>query len=223
MLDCFSKTIGYKFRSKEILEEALTHPSCFNSAKKSYEKLEFLGDAVLSFVITTFLFQTFPEDTEGSLTKRRAALVNGKTLAEIGSKINILDHVQITKNKSHLNEKEAMRIRENSLEALVGALYLDGGMEACEQFVIRHWGDFLNQNVILDPKSLLQEWSQQKKLGSPKYRLLSQSGPPHALIFTVSVIVATLPEFKASASSKQIAEKEAARTMWQHIRTYDHK
>lgn len=218
----FSKAIGYTFKNEALLTEALTHPSFLgtnaNKALGSYEKLEFLGDAVLSLLIAKFLFENFPADTEGALTKKRAALINGEVLFKIGTKIGILEYIHIAKSFDALNEKEKMRITEDALEALIGALYLDGGMDVCEKFIKENWADTLHQELSLDAKTELQEWSQRNKLGTPKYSVLSQTGQAHAPIFTVAVSIKDMPEFTASSYSKKTGSQEAAKLMLEFIK-----
>ena len=216
--------IGYKFKDHKLLEEALTHPSCLGlgelSAKNSYERLEFLGDAVLTFIITEFLLKNFPNEKEGSLTKRRSALVNKDTIILIGKNIGILDHLVIAAIEE-LNESESNKIIEDLTEALIGAMYLDSGMMNCKKFVIKHWKHYLSKDISPedDAKTYLQEWSQKRKFGIPKYKLISKAGELHAPIFTIQVEVADLPVAIGISNSRKIAEKEAAKNLIKYIKS----
>ena len=219
----FLQKIGYNFKNYKFLEEALTHPSCLGdgslSTKKSYERLEFLGDAVLAFIITEFLIKNFPEEAEGNLTKRRASLVNSKMLVSIGEEIGILKYLA-TSGIEKFNKSETFKVVEDTTEALLGAIYLDGGMRNCKKFVMRHWEAFLFKEIVPDddPKTYLQEWSQKKGFGIPKYELISKSGKAHSPTFTIEVKVSDLPKFTAKSTSKKVAEKEAAKSLIKYIR-----
>ena len=221
----FVKKIGYTFKNPKFLKEALTHPSCLGmgalSAEKSYERLEFLGDAVLTFVVTEFLIKNFSEETEGKLTKRRAALINRETLFMVGKELDVLSYLAIAGNVEELNETETSKIIEDTTEALLGAMYLDGGMGHCKKFVMEHWKYFLFKEIVPDddPKTYLQEWSQKRGFGIPKYKLMSKSGEAHAPIFKIEVEVANLPTIVASSTSKKFAEKEAAKALIKYIKT----
>ena len=220
----FFQTIDYIFKNRSLLREALTHPSCLGmhslSIKNSYERLEFLGDAVLTFIITEFLIETFPDETEGDLTKRRAALINRKMLISVGERIKIYDYL-ITAGKEKFNESETLKIIEDMTEALLGAIYLDGGIDNCKKFVMKYWRNFLYKDIApeSDPKTYLQEWSQKKGLGIPEYILISKSGKDHSPIFKIEVRVANLPKFVAASSSKKIAKKEAAKALIEYIKS----
>jgi ribonuclease-3 len=207
-----SKITGYTFKDPALLEEALTHPSCsgITPKKPGYERLEFLGDSVLSLVTSRLLFQYFPKDTEGELTRRRAALTNAKILHEIGNELNIFKHVSIAKDKATIEEREMCKIIGNVLESLIGAMYIDGGISICENFILKTWSDRFQQNIIIDPKSALQEWCQKNKIGCPQYHLLSTKGKDHMPTFEVKVSVPSLPEFEAFGGSKKSAEEAAA-------------
>jgi ribonuclease-3 len=219
-----TQRIGYEFKDFSLLEEALTHPSCLGlgelSAEKSYERLEFLGDAILTFIITEFLLRNFPEEKEGQLTKRRSALVNKDTIVLVGKEIEILNHL-VMPAMEELNESESNKIIEDLTEALIGAMYLDGGMKNCEEFVIKHWKNYLSRDISPedDAKTYLQEWSQKRKFGIPKYKLISKTGEAHSPIFTVQVQVSDLPICNGSSNSKKIAEKEAAKELIKYIKS----
>jgi len=222
----FSQKIGYTFKSAKLIEEAFTHPSCLGlgpvlSAQKSYERLEFLGDAILTFIITELLIKNFPKETEGQLTKRRATLIKGGVLVRVGKEIEILNHLITARSIGAFNESESFKITEDMTEALLGAIYLDGGMQACKKFVIQYWTPFLFKEIVPDddPKTYVQEWSQKRGFGLPKYNLISKSGTAHAPIFTIEVAVANLPTFSASSVAKKLAEKAAAKALIEYIKS----
>jgi ribonuclease-3 len=219
-----TEKIGYSFKNPELLAEALTHPSCLGlgslSAKKSYERLEFLGDSVLNFIITDFLIKNFPEETEGELTKRRSSLVNSGRIATIGRELGMIDYMSVG-TEDEFNQSEATSIIEDITEALLGAMYLDGGIEDCTTFVMKYWQDFLFKAVVPedDPKTFLQEWSQKRRFGIPQYELISKSGDSHSPVFTIEVKVGDLPVFTGASFSKKLAEKEAARELIKYIQS----
>ncbi|NRA73602.1 MAG: ribonuclease III [Rickettsiales bacterium] len=219
----FLQTIGYNFKNNKLLREALTHPSCLGdntlSTKNSYERLEFLGDAVLSFIITELLIKNFPDETEGNLTKRRATLVNSEMLILVGEEIKILDYLTAV-GIEKFNKAETLKVIEDATEALLGAIYLDGGIRNCRKFIMKYWQDFLFKKILPeeDSKTYLQEWSQKRGLGVPEYILVSKSGEDHAPIFEMAVKIKGLPEFTATSYSKKIAKKEAAKALIKYIK-----
>ena len=214
--------IGYNFKNISTLNEALTHPSClglddYKKSTNNYERLEFLGDSVISFLMAKILISKFPTDSEGMLTKRRAALTNKKTLCKIGKKLKLLAHINMAKDESELEIKTTDKILEDALEALVGALFLDAGLEVCENFILKNWANLITQDVCDDPKTLLQQWSQSKGLGQPKYQLISTHGEDHKPIFKMAVSIKNLPKVSAEGTSKKEATENAAICMLREI------
>lgn len=219
MCDLQEALDGYVFTNKSLLEEAFTHPSLCREAEKkvvirmqSYERLEFLGDAVLDLVISVFLLKHYPQESEGDLAKRRAALVCGETLAMIASSLNLGNYLVMTEGEESTGGKKSASNLANVLEALVGALYLDGGLQVAEQFVHKHWLPFAHTMLAppSDPKTRLQEWAQSRKKPIPDYKVVASTGPSHAPSFTVRVSVEGMPPVEANGSSKRLAEREAA-------------
>ncbi|MDD9336599.1 MAG: ribonuclease III [Wolbachia sp.] len=215
--------IGYKFKDNALLEEALTHPSINKKNSKgktvSYERLEFLGDSVLDVVVSTMLFKLFQEEKEGALAKRKTDLVCGSTIANIAKEIK-LDSFIIMNNSERSNGGEHnLKNLENALEALIGAIYLDGGFQGAEEFVNKYWGELAKKmpNPPQDPKTSLQEWTQKNKLPLPKYKTVGQDGPAHKPEFTMSVYIKNYDKVFASAYSKKIAEQKAAELMMKKI------
>lgn len=224
-LEKFSKTIGYQFRNISLLQEALTHPSVSveskkdENRKKNYERLEFLGDTVLALVVAEFLLELFPNEAEGDLAKRHAGLVCGETLTAIAQELHVGDYLTLSSGEETTGGRENPANLENALEALMGALYLDGGIDVAKTFVKTYWHDkaLEMKEPPKDPKTALQEWSQGKGLPIPAYKIIKTEGPPHAPLFTVEVSLPKMDSITAQGSSKRAAEREAAKTMLEHI------
>lgn len=219
------KNIGYKFSNSHLLKEAVTHPS-MNSRGQSksgafnYERLEFLGDSILCTVISTYIFQKFPEENEGSLAKRREALVCGTTLTEISASLNLGQALIMTKGEQTTGGRVNKANLENVLEAVVGAIYLDGGLEVVQKFILKNWKDLVNKMAEppKDAKTALQEILQADGLDLPKYSVVEQSGPSHAPIFTIEVSIDGYDPVTAKGNSKREAERDAAKIMLQQIK-----
>lgn len=212
-------SLYYTFTDKSLLEEALMHPSMVadirNSKQSSYERLEFLGDAVLGLIIADLLVRCYPDEAEGDLAKRRAALVCHETLAQIAGFIHLGSHIKMADGEESSGGRENPANLEDSLEAVVGAIYRDGGIEAAKQCVERFWAPLAEKmkKPPKDPKSALQEWSQAQGKGIPEYTVIMVEGPPHAPIFTIEVKVDSYTPCSARGSSKRVAEREAAKRL----------
>lgn len=213
ILDRLEQTIGHRFADRALLEMALTHPSwaAEHLGAGDYERLEFLGDAVLGMIVAERLFSTFPETAEGELTKRKIAAVSGNRLARAARELPIAEAILVGHGEE-ASGREKDSILENVAEALIGAAYLDGGLDAARAVVDRLLGDVacLAEAPPPDPKSALQELTQAHGLGLPSYRVMETSGPPHARRFVVEVAVAGEPLASGTGSSKRAAEKAAA-------------
>lgn len=221
-LQKFCEKIGHYFSDEALLLEALTHPSLLK--QKNYQRLEFLGDKVLSLVICEFLFTKHPGEDEGALSRRHAAVVSGEALAEIALKIGLEEVIQISSGEKKLGGKTNKRNLENALEALIGAIYLDAGFEAAKNFIMKFWHDFLLRNLTppKDPVSQLQELVQLKSKCLPVYRTEKSGGFDHAPSFVSTVTIPSLgpssgKEFSATGTSKKEAQKEAAKTALEHL------
>lgn len=211
----FLQKINYNFNNDKLLEEAITHPS-FNNNKKvkfNYQRLEFLGDKVLSLIIADFLISNFPNESEGDLSKRHAYLVSGEVLSEIASNIEIEKILKVSKGESNLGGKSNKNNLENALEAIVGAIYLDSNYEEARIFVLNHWAEFLQKNAKppQDPVSKLQEIVQEKSKQLPIYQIERHGGNEHEPIFQATVSISYLDSsFEAIGKSKKEAQKNAA-------------
>jgi ribonuclease-3 len=212
----FCQQISYNFSNEKLLEEAMTHPSLSkeNKDKPNYQRLEFLGDKVLSLVIGDFLMAKYLHEMEGDLSKRQALLVSGVTLAEIASNIGLEEVLQISKGEKNLGGKTNKRNLENALEALIGAIYLDSNYDEAKKFIMKNWHDFLEKNMTppQDVVSALQELVQLQSKQLPQYSTVKSGGFDHApeFISTVKILHLNL-EFTASGKSKKEAQKEVAK------------
>lgn len=203
------KILGHCFTEKTLLLEAITHPSL--EGEKSYQRLEFLGDRVLGVVISGLIFERFTSDSEGQLSRRFAALVRKETLASISLGLGISPVIKMTETTEKTGGRESLSILSDVLEALIGALFVDGGFKKVRDFITGAWGDNLeDKTAAKDPKSGLQEWAQARGQPLPLYEIVERTGPDHAPSFTIKVSVEGLGEASAKGSSKQIAETRAA-------------
>jgi ribonuclease III len=226
-----SRLLGHDFARPALLAEALTHPSALSVAQKGrrraqraamprdYERLEFLGDRVLGLVVADLLWRRFDAEPEGPLTRRHAQLVRRETLAAVAVEIGLDRMIQLSPAEAASGAARSPAILADVLEAVIAAIYLDGGFDAAFAFVERWWGPRLAdmERPPRDPKTLLQEWAQGSGLPLPEYRLLGTSGPDHALQFTMAVRVAGHDETSATASSKRAAETAAAAALLERL------
>ena len=212
----FCQRIKYQFQNEALLEEALTHPSLSKEMKDkpNYQRLEFLGDKVLSLVIADFLMHKYQTETEGDLSKRQAALVSGETLSEIALEVGINDVILISKGEKKLGGYTNKRNLENTLEALIGAIYLDENYDSAKKFIMNFWQDRLNRiyNPPKDPVSQLQELVQSQSKQLPEYIIEKSGGSDHAPMFLATLNLSNFDtEFKAEGKSKKEAQKEVAK------------
>jgi ribonuclease III len=216
----FSEKLGYEFQQKSLMIAALTHPSVGGGkirrkpAGASYERLEFLGDRVLGLVIADWLFRTFPEDSEGDLARRHAALVNRVTLKKLALALDLQNVLRIAKTELAATQRSQTMLSD-AMEALIGALYLDGGMASASAFIQRLWQEALNTQAaaakqLADPKTALQEWAQARGLPLPAYKVVNREGPAHAPRFVIEVTIAGKQPVTAEGQAKREAEKRAA-------------
>jgi ribonuclease-3 len=212
-------SLGFSFNDKSLLTRALTHRSYLNeNADLPYldnERLEFLGDAILSFVVAEHLYQRFPEMDEGALTSLRAALVKGDTLARLAGQIGLSDHLLLSRGEAAAGGRQRAPLLAGAFEALIGALYLDQGLDAARALVIRlievEAETILTARLDKDAKSMLQEASQGWLQVTPLYRTVETRGPDHAKEFRVQAVLGERVYGEGVGKSKQRAEQEAAR------------
>ena len=215
----FEKNIGIEFKDKNLLKQALTHRSYINENKslglEHNERLEFLGDAVLELVITDFLFSEYQRMNEGEMTSIRSALVNADTCALVATKLEVNDHLLLSRGESRDFGRARQYILANALEAIIGAIYIDQGYSVARDFVLSNITP-LAENIIkegrwIDAKSLFQEKAQEHEGFTPLYKTVKESGPDHDKHFTVAVYIGTEKVALGDGKSKQDAEQEAAR------------
>jgi ribonuclease-3 len=213
------KTLDYHFHNSSLLAEALTHSS-LRRKKSNNERLEFLGDRVLGLVIANALFHRFPEAKEGELAARQAHLISREVLSQIGEKLNLGENLQTTKGERAGGSIQNKSLIADACEALIAALYLDGGFEIAENFILTYWSDELKASDTLerDAKSLLQEWAQGHGKPPPIYNVLNQTGPHHAPSFEIGVQVRGFEMVIGKGASKREAEQSAAKALLQIVR-----
>jgi ribonuclease-3 len=213
----WEREIGVHFSNQSLLRRALTHRSYLNEhpeALEDNERLEFLGDAVLDFIVGAWLYHRFPEMEEGDLTRMRAALVRTEQLAEFAREIDLDEMILLGRGEEVNGGRERDPLLCAAFEALVGALYLDQGLSLVQDFTAPFLPPavdvILSEGRVQDPKSILQEWTQAQGLEIPRYRVLSERGPDHAKVFGIEVLIGDEVFGVGTGSSKREAAREAA-------------
>ena len=211
------KTIGYRFKDRELLERSLTHISAIagGSRANSYQRLEFLGDHVLGLIISDMLFRAFPKADEGELSRRLADLVRREACADVARAIELGAALRLGASEANAGGRMRTAILADVCEALVGAVYLDGGYDAAAKLVEKLWGDRMRAPVrpLRDPKTILQEWAQARGLPTPTYREVERTGPHHDPEFRVAVDLPSREPAEGLGRSKRTAEQAAAAAM----------
>lgn len=217
--DALNRFLEYRFRDPGLLETALTHRS---ASPRHNERLEFLGDALLGFLIADVLHARFPRADEGALTRTRAALVNRECLADIAREFGVGELLHLGDGELKSGGWRRSSILANALEAVTAAIYLDGGLDACRAEVLR-W--FEPRLVTIDPalapkdsKTALQEYLQARRRALPSYRTIAEEGPPHRRTFTIECLIEGCPPVVAESHSRRAAEQDAARIALQKLR-----
>ncbi|MGB8815740.1 MAG: ribonuclease III [Minisyncoccia bacterium] len=216
----FEEIIGINFKNKNLLKQAFTHRSYLNEHKDSElvhnERLEFLGDAVLELIVTEYLYNKYIDENEGDLTSYRAALVNAETMSSAASKIKMNDFLLLSKGETKDTGRARQIILANTIEALIGAIFIDQGYEIAKYFIsnnIFHLIDnIVAEKAWMDAKSNFQEASQENENITPSYKTIKEEGPDHDKIFTVGVYLDKELISIGTGKSKQEAEQEAAKT-----------
>jgi len=206
--------LPHRFSRPELLLHALTHRSAADPRKQmldSNERLEFVGDRVLALVMAEWLAERFPAEREGDLGKRLAALVAQDSLAKVALALGIAPALRVPPNEERAGVRNRASVLSDAMEAILGALYLDGGLDPARQLVRREWAPLLEASATppVSPKTRLQEWTLGRGLGLPEYLLVSSTGPSHSPIFVVRVLAAG-QDAEASGESKRAAEQAAA-------------
>lgn len=200
----------------KLFERALTHGS---HGRETYERLEFLGDRVLGLVVAHWLYERFPSEPEGKMSRRYNALVARETCAEVGRDLDLPPHIRLGRQAREDHANLSDNVVGDVVEAVLGALFIDGGLEPADRFVRTNWGPFLEEQkrAPVHPKSALQERAASKNLGVPAYELVSRYGPHHAPRFKVKVTLGHHGEAEAEGASKQEAETAAAAALLEKI------
>ncbi len=207
--------LGYSFADPTLLDRALTHSSAVAPAKRidqSYQRLEFLGDRVLGLTVADLLYRRFPKSAEGDLNRTLVALVRGETCAAIARELEMGGELNLGESERRTGGEDNETILGDAVEAVIGAIYLDGGFGAAYAFLERMLGDKLDIALHKrpDPKTTLQEWAQAQGLEPPDYTVVDRQGPQHAPEFTIAVSLGRYEPLSATGPSKRIAEQKAA-------------
>lgn len=215
----FENKIGVEFNDKDLLKQSFTHRSYLNENRNlkggHNERLEFLGDAVLELVVTHFLYEKYPDKTEGDLTSIRSALVNAQTCAEVAKKLEFNDFLLLSRGEAKDTGRARQYILANALESVIGAIYLDQGYEAAKDFIVKHMTPMteriVSEELWIDAKSKFQEMAQDVVGVTPSYKTIKEVGPDHDKKFTVGVFLGESLVSEGEGDSKQDAEQSAAR------------
>jgi ribonuclease-3 len=215
-LTWLSEAIGGRPRDPDLFERALTHASF---SDEQYERLEFLGDRVLGLTIASWLYELFPEEPEGKLSRRLNGLVDRETCAQVARELGVGGRLRLGKQAREDGASDSDNVLGDVIEALIGALYLESGLDAAGAFIRRAWADRVStrDRAPQHPKSALQEWAAANEKKPPAYRLADRSGPPHAPTFIVEVEVKGVGTASAEGTSKQEAETAAAAKLLEQL------
>lgn len=214
--------LGYFFQDQTLLEEALTHRSFCEVRNSSYERLEFLGDSVIGLVISQFLYENFPQKTEGDLTKIKASLVSEITLTQVAQSLSLGHYIRISKEEEKAGGREKSSIISDAYEALIGAMFLDGGLSPAKRMIEKHIlsriSQILQDKTIRNYKGELLEYLQAQGRRLPRYELLQEEGPDHEKKFTIAIFVKGEEWGRGSGTTKKEAEQNAAKMGLERIK-----
>ena len=215
--------IGHRFRDRDLLLTALTHPSAATKARPSYQRFEFLGDRVLGLAIADMLHAQYPSASEGELSPRLAELVRKETCAEIATELGVGDALFIYGGARQKRDLQTRNVLGDACEAIVGAIFLDGGFEVARAFVEANWRKrMLNARTArANAKTTLQEWAQGRGLEPPTYKIAERSGPDHNSIFAVDVHLKGFAPARGEGRSRREAEQDAAEALLVRERVWD--
>jgi ribonuclease-3 len=214
-LRAFEGRIGHTFADPALLSRAVTHASMSSANRDDNQLLEFLGDRVLGLVMAQALLELDPNATEGQLAPRFNALVRKETCADVAREIDLGKVLKLGRSEMISGGRRKQALLGDAIEAVIAAVYLDGGFDAAKALVLRLWGDRIEtvEEDARDAKTALQEWAQARKLQPPKYVQTGRTGPDHAPVFTIAARLENGAEAQASAPSKRAAEQAAASTL----------
>lgn len=214
-LAALEHALGHRFADRRLLELALTHASAGTGRLDDNQRLEFLGDRVLSLIVADLLYRRFPREEEGAMARRHAALVRQEALAEVARRIGIDRHLRTAGPEGSKRPREGAGALADACEAVIAALYLDGGLEAACRFVAQAWEPLIaaDRKPPRDPKTALQEWAQARGEPLPRYAIVAREGPDHEPLFTITVTLKDGRQATATGASKRAAEAAAAATL----------
>lgn len=217
-MSALEERLGHSFRDAELLKRALTHASA--NAQASNERLEFFGDRVLGIAIAEKLYTLYPDDSEGALALKLNALVRKETCAAAAEAAGLGEHLVLANSEASSGGRGKAVILAGVCEAVIGALYFDGGLDVARAFIARYWAEHfasLNEDMR-DAKTMLQEWGQSRKgSGGPNYRLVKREGPDHAPLFQIEVTVKGEAAALGEGRSKREAEQAAAKALLERL------
>jgi len=215
------QALGHRFADPGLLDEALTHSSVASAGdrRRTNERLEFLGDRVLGLVVADMLFDRFPDEDEGALARRHAALVRRESLARVAESIGLAESIRLSRGEEDAGGRKNPGLLADACEAVIAALYLDGGIDVAATFIRDQWDAMMAEDVRppKDAKTELQEWAQARGLALPRYREVGREGPAHAPMFSIEVSLADRTPASASGPSKRAAEQAAAEAMLEEL------
>lgn len=212
-LQAAAARLGHAFNRIGLLDRALTHPSLSGPMTPDNQRFEFLGDRVLGLVIAEVLFERYPDEAEGVLAPRLNDLVRKETCAEIALAVGIDQVLRLGKSESQTGGRRKKAILGDAMEAVIAAVFLDAGLGAAREMILRLWKDRIEaqgDTPPMDAKTMLQEWAQSHGMRPPRYNLVSREGPDHAPVFTIAVLLENGETANAQATSKRAAEQAAA-------------
>ncbi len=219
-LDSLQDALAYRFNDAGLLKQALVHSSATSKRGKSNERMEFLGDRVLGLILADMLLQTFPDEDEGEIAYRFTALAQRDALARVADAIGLADRLTLSTGEHLTGGRENPGLLADAVEAVIAAIYRDGGLEAARTFIATHWTEMMRENrrPPKDAKTTLQEWAQGRGLPLPKYTITSRDGPDHQPVFTVAVTVKGHDAVEGSGANKRAAEQAAAEAILAQVK-----
>ena len=224
--DTLATILGHRFRQPQLLRDALTHSSSLQgrpgkaSRASSYERLEFLGDRVVGLIVADMLLKAYPKENEGQLARRHAALVRREALARVATTVGLGEYLTVSRGEEESGGRANPTLLADACEAVIGALYADGGLEPAFSFVRQHWVGLMAEaeSPPQDAKTALQEWAQGRGKALPVYRTMGMEGPSHDPMFLVEVAIEGHSPMTGRASSKREAQQAAARAMLEAVK-----
>jgi ribonuclease-3 len=211
-IEALEARLGHRFADRKLLETALTHASAASGGRASYQRLEFLGDRVLALAVSEMLLETFPKAAEGELAQRLTALVRNESCAEVAMALDVGAAIRLGIGEAQSGGRTRAAILGDVCEALIGAIHLDGGVDAARTFVRANWEARMRawRGTMRDAKTTLQEWAQGKGIGTPAYAIVARQGPDHAPVFGIEVTVGALAPQRGEGRTRREAEQLAA-------------